>query len=131
MNIHDGNYLGSGRLLSNVLNNNGALLDATMFDLRIFEQNGCVNAVAKFTPIRCRELGSDLELTLLQVAKVDFYHDETHSFYLIERYTFFEMSDGQFYLSLDPYHEVEVPHEEDGGIFIAKEVHGSLILKNK
>ena len=131
MNAHEGGYLGSGCSLRNVLKDTAGLLDATMFELRVFEENGFVNAVAKFTPLPSRGLACDLELTLLQLGKLDFYHDHTHEFYLVTRYTFFEMTDGKFYLSLDPYCENEIPHEEDGGVFIAKEVRGSLILKDK
>ena len=51
-----------------------------------------------------------------------FYFNDSHYFYNVERVKFFQNEEKYFYVSFDPYDELEVCNEDDQDIILAKEV---------
>jgi len=67
-----------------------------------------------------------LKIHFSGIIKYQFLYSSDYSFYDVERYKFFEAETG-FYISLDPYDELEVISENDEDVILCKTIEGQFI----
>jgi hypothetical protein len=123
--------LDEGKSLLEKLEANSALLDARLIGLNLFEDpNGGrgdePTLHLDFYP-RKGTFENKLRLVLKGVKEFNFYYDNRITFFYIVKYKLFQLPNGDFYVSLDPFDEGKTVCEDDCGVIRATNISGVLL----
>ena len=115
--------IGEGEQLIKSLSGHNSLLDTKVKRISIFEEEDLLIGELEFA-MRPLSKYRNVVLKFTDVKEYSFYYNDNHVFYNVERFKFFRMENGSYYLSLDPYEEEQVPSDQDQDIVVAKNVVG-------
>jgi hypothetical protein len=117
------NTIGKNEGLFNYMSINKLyILDSFLFRIDIFEENDAPTIELHFKLSPNNEL---LKVRFMGVLEYGFYYKSNYSFYVVERCKFFKKGD-VFYVSLDPYDEMEEFNENDQDFILCNEIEGYL-----
>lgn len=97
-----------------------SLLDGKIEKIEIFSRDFSVCINIHF----CMRPSSDyqkIEFRFIDCKQYSFSYSENYYFYNVELVKFFECEDGLFYISFDPFDEVEVISEKDQDFILYRE----------
>lgn len=115
-------YIGKNEDLLQSVNN--SILDSEINRFDIYSKDHRLFIDVYFLLPDYRPTGGEtLKLHFIGVTEYEFYWNDQHRFYTVERYKFLKSEKG-FYISLDPYDESEKILDNDHDIILSKEVEG-------
>lgn len=125
------NVLDEGKSLLEKLEANSALLDARLIGLHLFEdpEGGRGDEPTLHLDFYPRKgtFENKLRLVFKEVKEFNFYYDNRITFFYIVKYKLFQLPDGDYYISLDPFDEEKSVCEDDCGVIRAKKISGILL----
>jgi hypothetical protein len=105
------------------LSGRNSLLDATLEQIRIFLEDGSIQVELEFA-MRPSSVYRRVTLKFTRVIEYAFSNNDKHGVYYVERLKFFQLENGMYYISLDPYAETQIPTDQDQDIVVAEGVSG-------
>ena len=94
----------------------------TRFDIYLANYELCIDVY--FESIRKSDKQFKIHFT--GITKYQFLYTNNHNFYTVESYKFF-MSDQGYYLSLDPFNELDEISDEDEDSILCENIEGSFV----
>jgi hypothetical protein len=113
-------------LVSNFIDNN-SLLDGKIEKIEIFQANSSVSINIYFA----MRPSSDFKKIILQFSgckQYGFSYSDDYFFYNVELVKFFQTEEGLFYVSFDPYDELEKVSDKDQDFVLSSNVSAYKIL---
>jgi hypothetical protein len=105
------------------LSGRNSLLDATLEQIRIFLEDGSIQVELEFA-MRTSSVYRSVTLKFMGVTEYAFYNNDKHGVFYVEGLKFFQLENGMYYISLDPYEEAQIPSDQDQDIVVAESVSG-------
>jgi hypothetical protein len=119
-----------GMELIDVLEESHALLDSKIIGVNLFEVTEGERKYEVVFQIDLEPVTGSFKnrfrIEFRGVSKFDFYFGKAGLCY-VERFKFFQLPNGEFYLSIDPYDEGDSASEDDCGVVCGKEIAGILL----
>lgn len=124
------NIFCKGSELIDVLEESHALLDSKIIGVNLFEVTEGERKYELVFHLDLQPMTGTLKekfrIEFRGVNRFDFYFGRAGLCY-VERFKFFQLPNGEFYLSIDPYNEDSSASEDDCGVVCAKEIAGILL----
>lgn len=118
--------IGVGSSLIHELDQNNALLDGRVLSINLYADNSSVTLQLDIQP-RAGSLSGMLRLVFENIKEFYFNYEDKVTFFNIKRYKLFQIKEGDYYLSIDPFDEAHTVSENDNGVIRAGKISGILL----